>query len=313
MKRLLVTAISGNVATGILRSLEGYGYRLYGCDVGEYPAGMDLVCDWFRVPYAVDPGYVPALLKECGRRGIDAVLPANEWELQILNANRAAFIEAGIRLIMNDGFVLDVCMDKLVCMRELEKLGVPVPKSARPGELPDGAGDYILKPCFGCGSKYLRRVGSAEEARSAEEVFGQPLVAQEYLPEDEGEFTMGVFSDGIEARSIVFRRKLTHGYTSFVELERNARMELLGRTVAERWGLRGSVNLQMRVRNGEPYVFEINPRLSGTTHFRAMLGFNDALWWVETALGNPLPAYTPLYSYAVGLRETTEKIIVKRP
>ena len=82
-----------------------------------------------------------------------------------------------------------------------------VPKSARPGELPDGAGDYILKPCFGCGSKYLRRVGSAEEARSEEAAFGQPLVAQEFLPEDEGEDTMGVFSDGETARCIVFRRQ----------------------------------------------------------------------------------------------------------
>ena len=59
MTRLLVTAISGNVATGILRSLAGYDYRLYGCDIGEYPAGMDLVSDWFRVPYAVDADYVP--------------------------------------------------------------------------------------------------------------------------------------------------------------------------------------------------------------------------------------------------------------
>lgn len=313
MTRLLVTAISGNVATGILRSLAGYDYRLYGCDVGEYPAGMDLVSDWFRVPYAVDEAYVPSLLRECEKREIRTVIPANEWELLILDKHREEFAAAGIRLIMNGSFVLNTCMDKLVCMKELEKIGVPVPKSARPEELAPGDGDYILKPCFGCGSKFLKRVGSAEEARREEEAFGSALVAQEYLPEEEGEYTMAVFSDGSAARCIEFRRKLSHGYSAFVELVHRPEMEALGALVAEKWKLRGSINLQMRVKNGVPHVFEINPRLSGTSHFRAMLGFNDAMWWCETALGRPLPAYVPLYTEAIGIRETVEKFVLKRP
>ncbi len=313
MTDILVTAISGNVATGILRSLGEYDYRLFGCDVGEYPVGMDLVFDWFRVPYASDSTYVSALLEACQQRGIRAVIPANEAELLVLDGQRDLFEKAGITLIMNSSFILESCLDKYTCAKKLSAIGVPVPSSARPNELPIGEGDYILKPCFGCGSKFLKRVSSAEEAQREEKAFGQPLVAQEFLPEDEGEYTMGVFSDGKTTRCIEFRRKLTHGYSSFVELVKNKRMEELGHIVAERWDLRGSINLQMRMKNGEPYVFEVNPRLSGTTHFRSMLGFNDAMWWCETALGNPLPAYTPLYSYAVGLREITEKYIVKRP
>lgn len=313
MTRLLVTAISGNVATGILRSLEGYDYRLYGCDVGEYPAGMDLVADWFRVPYAVDEAYVSVLLRECEKREIRAVIPANESEILVLDAHREEFSAAGIRLIMNDPFIVNTCTDKLVCARELEKIGVPVPKSLRPAELPPGDGDYILKPCFGCGSKFLKRVSSGEEARREEEAFGSALVAQEYLPEEEGEYTMAVFSDGSTARCIEFRRKLSHGYSSFVELVHRPEMEALGAVVAEKWKLRGSINLQMRVKNGIPHVFEINPRLSGTSHFRAMLGFNDSMWWCETALGRPLPAYVPLYTEAIGIRETVEKFVLKRP
>ena len=313
MTRLLVSAISGNVATGILRSLQGHDYRLYGCDVGEYPAGMDLVSDWFRVPYAVEDIYIPALLEECEKRDIRTMIPANETEIMILNDHRETFEKAGIRLIMNAPFILNTCMDKLTCMRELEKIGVPVPRSARPEELPEGDGDYILKPCFGCGSKFLKRVDSRETALREEAKFGQPLVAQEFLPEDEGEFTMGVFSDGSETRCIVFRRKLSHGYSSFVELVHRPEMEAISRTVAEAWRLRGSINLQMRVVGGVPYIFEINPRLSGTAHFRAMLGFNDALWWCETALGRPLPPYALTYTEAVGIRETVEKFLMKRP
>ena len=37
----------------------------------------------------------------------------------------------------------------------------------------------------------------------------------------------------------------------------------------------GACNVQLRIRNGKPYVFEINPRCSGTTASRALVGFNE--------------------------------------
>jgi carbamoyl-phosphate synthase large subunit len=36
-----------------------------------------------------------------------------------------------------------------------------------------------------------------------------------------------------------------------------------------------SLNLQLRVHDGEIYVFEIHPRFSGTTPIRAGAGFNE--------------------------------------
>jgi len=40
-------------------------------------------------------------------------------------------------------------------------------------------------------------------------------------------------------------------------------------------GCRGSVNVQCRFVDGKVYVFEINPRFSGTTSLRAMVGYNE--------------------------------------
>ena len=37
----------------------------------------------------------------------------------------------------------------------------------------------------------------------------------------------------------------------------------------------GSINLQSRFVNGKPYIFEINPRFSGSTPARAGLGVNE--------------------------------------
>lgn len=308
--RLLVTAISGNVATGILRSLAGCGYSLYGCDVSSYPSGMDLVSDWARVPYAVEAGYVPELLRICKKWDIQAILPVNESELAVLDQKRDIFLDAGIHLIMNHSFILRTCLDKYECMCALEALGVRAPKTFLPQDPIEGDTAYIVKPRSGCGSKFLKRVSGAGEAQELEAQLGSPLVVQEYLPDQSEEYTMGVFSDDKTIRCVIFRRKLTHGYTSFVELVRDDAMEAVGEAIAKAWHLNGSINVQMRKKDGYPYVFEINPRLSGTSYFRAQLGFNDSYWWCETALGRPAPDYAPSCQKAIGVRELTSKIVL---
>jgi len=45
--------------------------------------------------------------------------------------------------------------------------------------------------------------------------------------------------------------------------------------IAARLGSRGAINIQCRYVDGEVYVFEINPRFSGTTSLRAMVGYNE--------------------------------------
>lgn len=310
MTNLLVTAISGNVAAGVLRSLSGHGYCLSGCDVGEYPASIDLVKHCYRVPYAIEESYISKLLQICDTERIQAIIPINEKELEVLDQNRSVFSEKNIKLVMNSSFILHTCLDKYICMQELEKIGVPVPKTILSEDFHDEIGDCILKPRFGCGSKLVKRVSTAEDIRMCEKEFGRSLVVQEYLPDEENEYTMGVFSDGETIRCIIFRRKLTHGYTTYVELVQDKAMEEIGHVVAEKWRLCGSINIQMRQKNGKPYIFEINPRLSGTTHFRALLGFNDALWWCKTEFGQLIPPYIPQYIEAVGIREMNEKIIL---
>ena len=40
-------------------------------------------------------------------------------------------------------------------------------------------------------------------------------------------------------------------------------------------GVKGPLNIQCRFVDGEIKVYEINPRFSGTTSIRAMMGFNE--------------------------------------
>jgi carbamoyl-phosphate synthase large subunit len=45
--------------------------------------------------------------------------------------------------------------------------------------------------------------------------------------------------------------------------------------IAKALAATGAINIQCRVMDGKVYVFEINPRFSGTTSLRAMVGYNE--------------------------------------
>jgi carbamoyl-phosphate synthase large subunit len=55
--------------------------------------------------------------------------------------------------------------------------------------------------------------------------------------------------------------------------------------IAEGLDLRGSMNVQLRLTDEGPRVFEINPRFSSTVLMRHRMGFSDVLWAIEEAEG----------------------------
>jgi len=53
----------------------------------------------------------------------------------------------------------------------------------------------------------------------------------------------------------------------------------------------GPCNFQLRLRDGVPYIFEINPRCSGGSYIRALAGFNEPLMTLNHIEHGIRPAY----------------------
>ena len=82
--------------------------------------------------------------------------------------------------------------------------------------------------------------------------------------------------------------------------------------IAAALGARGPLNVQCRLMDGEVRVFEINPRFSGTTSIRAMVGFNEPdLLLRHHLLGEELEVRFG-YQSALVLRSLTEDIVADR-
>jgi carbamoyl-phosphate synthase large subunit len=238
--------------------------------------------------------------------------------MSLLAAASATFEDAGVVLLGNSPQVIGVHSDKEQTFQSLAHKNIPIPKTVvvkRMEDLEQVGLPCIVKPATGSGgSAGVFFAVTADEAMLYANFIQRSdsqAVAQEYIDDSEGEFTIGVLSlpDGQLVGSVAMRRALqsklsvayrgrggliSSGYSQgyideFPDLCRQAER------VAEAIGSRGPINVQGRVRDGVLLPFEINPRFSASTYLRAMAGFNEIDILIRHLEGaaTPTPMPTP--------------------
>jgi len=123
-------------------------------------------------------------------------------------------------------------------------------------------------------------------------------IIQEYL-KGNNEFTIGLFydRDSLLKGVIVMKRELLCGTTyraivdDYPRIKRQA--EKLGCAIGKE-GAIGPINIQAKYVKNRLVIFEINPRFSGTTIFRAKFKFNEPEAAIlNFVLGQELPQFKP--------------------
>lgn len=316
-KTVLVTGAGGrSVGSGILHSLLRASdevrarWRVIAADADPFAWGLYKADDAVLLPFANAPNYVAAVQRVVKERGVDAIVPGTEAEIRPLVENAARLAPAIV--IANRLDLLPLMLDKFAAAAKLAELGcrvIPTLPLDRYGEVVAEFGfPLIVKPTRETGgSRGLRLVRDQEE-------FDQilPLVdrrtnpcVQPYVGDAELEYTVGVLCDlhGKLIDSVVMHRKLI-GLSLFTAVEagnrryalstgysqgfivREPKIQSFCEQLAVAIGSRGPLNIQLRLdrHGGEPYVFEIHPRFSGTTPIRADVGFNEVDLLLRSAL-----------------------------
>ena len=284
-------------------------YRIVGADMTKLSAGFELADEPCLLPPASDPAYLEALLDLCRQRQVRVLFHGSEAELRVMSENREAIQDLGVLLPLNPPEVISLCLDKVRMFSALAEKGIQVPWFKRISSLADFASfpDYplIFKPSVGSGgSANTFIVQNHQEA----EMFAKYLlglypefIAQEYVGTPHDEFTVGVLTglDGGFINSIAVRRQVLSALSCRTRLPNRTGREELGpelvissgisqgeigvfpevtgqcEEIARLLGSRGALNIQCRFVKGTAWVFEINPRFSGTTSLRALAGFNE--------------------------------------
>lgn len=307
---VLVLGVGGNVSQSIQKSLalSTLPVRVIAACITADAPGLYLADRAVISPLAQSPEFIPWLLEVCAEEKIDAVLSGSELVLEALAPEAPAIREkTGAVCIVSPPEVMRIGRDKLLTCRWLESQDLPTPAYAHltdavaVEELVRRSGfPLIAKPRFGKGSDAVLTVRDerhlAEVVEATEMVLGRTsteILLQEYLGEDDEEYTAGCFCDsaGLLRGTIVMRRRLHLGTTGVAELGAFSPVRAVAGAIVSRLAPLGPCNVQLRLHHGQAVPFELNPRFSGTTALRARMGFNE----VEAALRNlVLGEETPL-------------------
>ena len=314
----MIAGIGGaSLGTEICKCLSLAGkYEIYGCDISSTAYG--LYDKGFAQTYRVAPeNYVSEVLEVCRRSGSKWLIPGGEQPNTLLGAAAELFSREGIRVVTNDAAIVDLFSDKEATFNKLSAFGIPIPKTM---ELTNEADVHtvglpcIVKPATGTGgSASVFFAVTVDEALIYADFIrrnGSMPIAQEYVSDDEGEFTIGVLSlpNGSVAGSIALRRALdaklsvayrgrgglvSSGYSQGY-IDEFPDLCVQAERIATLIQSRGPINIQGRVRNGVLMPFEINPRFSASTYLRALAGFNEVDMLLGYLISGELPTVNPI-------------------
>lgn len=288
LRTLLITGCGGDIPIALARIARPFCERLIGTDIHSDHAGPAFFDQCYEIRRANDAQYWESLLEVVEKEDAEAIVLGSEPEIR--TAYKAGMDEDwdGVKIIMANRAALHAGLDKFRTAEALMMFGLPAPWTTlgRPRSFP-----CIYKTQQGSGSRGLRFLAREEDAVGLPE---PGYIFQEYLCPDDQEYTCGLYrSRSGEIRTLTFRRWLQGGFTGRGEVVRNGSIDSLLTRLAEALDLRGGINVQLRLTDRGPVVFEINPRFSSTVMFRHKLGFQDFVWSLQEAFGEQPALYTP--------------------
>ena len=268
-----------------LRSTAAGG-RIIVTDVNPLSPAVHVADRAYRVPMANDPAYLPELLAICEAERIRLVVPTIDDELPIVAAGRGEFAALGAITACSTESTSKLCNDKYSTCKYLREAGVRAVQTWLPGELPsDPSFPLFIKPRGGRGAVGAFMLRSRRELDFFLGYVDDPVV-QEYL--DGPEFTIDVLCDfDGQPLSIVPRERVVirSGVMDRGRTVKSQRLIELARLACLAIPFAGPLNIQCRMKGGEPVIFEINPRFSGGIPLTIESGADFPRMLVRLALG----------------------------
>ena len=292
---VLITAASRRVALirGFKASLAKVGIEgnVVTTDINPLSPGLYFSDRYSWAPLTTDPNYLDHLERICREEKIGVIVPTIDDELEIMGLARERFERIGVRVIISPPRTSEICNDKWETFRFFTKRGVPTPHTWLPDSLPEPSElsyPLFLKPRHGRGSVGIYQIKDERELSFFIDYVREPIV-QQFL--EGAEYTLDTFvNDSGEVIAVVPRRRLwiRSGVMDKGRTEKKQELIDIGVRVANELGIVGPANIQVKYSNGEPYVFEVNPRFSGGIPLTIAAGVNFCELTLRMALGEEL-------------------------
>lgn len=310
--KVLITGINGDIGAGmslIIREMYPKAYIL-GVDMRISDMQENAANDINEIHRADHKEFITEFVKLCS--GFDIIIPSVEAELSVLSQSNK-MVQLPVIKLPNRW--LSIFLSKSLTSWWLQDNNLPSPKTTL---LADSSFDdlpVIIKPDIGQGSKNILIVDTEKDLiLQQRKLVDLNMVAQKVVGDLSSEYTCAVIRFDSQIRTFIMLRELSQGATKSIELHENMEIKRVLEKLATVMDLQGVINVQLRLTNSGPQIFEINPRFSGTLVMRHYLGFQDLYWYIEKMInGTRLPDCTFPVGAKVERIDGWHEYIVKLP
>jgi len=290
LPNVLITAASRRVplVNAFSRALGRLGAgRVVVIDVNPLSPAVCASDRAYRVPLASDPHYIDDVLAIAVGEQIGVIIPTIDDELTLFAGARDRFAAAGVRVMVSPPETTALCNDKLATCRELRGHGIAAAESYLPPDLPESPlFPLFIKPRYGRGSVGAFAVRNARELAFFLDYVPEPVV-QEFL--DGPEFTIDMMCNFAGCPLSIVPRERVVIRAGVIDRGRTVKDDrLIGLATACAAALRfvGPVNIQCRIVDERPVIFEINPRFSGGIPLTIEAGADFPMMVLQLAAGS---------------------------
>jgi len=303
---------------------NAFAFGAYECDAFDY------------TPTIYADNFIEELIKKCKEHKVDLLIPGRDDEALIYAKNKEKFDLAGIKTIVAGQEIIEICRDKERMSLDLNPIVNVFVECYNREDLENiiksGKADFplIAKPRGGFASKGIEIIlNESDFSRITDDHIIQELaipletdpnypfymdqIAKNNNPqvsEISIQVVLGV--NGELLGKMASFNKLNNGVPiEIVPYEDDRVWEIVDKLlpVFKEKGFVGPINIQGRLTKRGLKLFEMNPRFTGITGLRALMGFNEVEACIKSWLNIGSNSRLTINNNRFGIRQTTDKSI----
>ena len=250
-------------------------------------------------PLIYDDNYIDFLLDFCILNEIDAIISLFDIDLPILAKNRKKFEEKGIRIIISDSKVLDICNDKYKTYLFLQENGFNTKKTYI--NLNDAINDInnniihfplILKPRWGMGSisileadnemelktlyhKVINNINNSYLKYESQQDINESVLIQEKIIGKE--YGLDIINDlDKNYQNTIVKKKIAmrSGETDCAVVINDKKLQDIGQKISKKIKHIANMDVDIMMEGNDIYILELNARFGGGYPFSHVSGVN---------------------------------------
>ncbi|MFW5983390.1 MAG: NAD-dependent epimerase/dehydratase family protein [bacterium] len=334
-----ISCIGSGVGQSVINSLRLSRLPLRTIGLGTNPFAYGAYdCDSYDYTKSIyDKGFIDNLIEKCLEHKIDLVIPGLDDEALLYAQNANKFKEAGIRAMFASEELISICRDKERMSNELNQVVDVFVKSYHKQTLKEDLKSgkvkfpFIAKPRGGFASRGVEIIRDENDIKKITDShiiqelaipvktdpnynYFMEKIAKNQNPQVSEISIQFVFSpEGAILGKMFSYNKLNNGIPiEIVPYDDPYIWSIIDKLIPTllKMGLRGPLNIQGRLTENGLKLFEMNPRFTGITGLRALMGFNEVEACVKEWLDIDKGKNQLRLNYnRFGIRQTADKSI----